>query len=855
MQNYKKRLLAYSLTLGMILPTLPTFVSHAAGSIKISEDNFPDPAFRSEVAKQFDSDGDTFLSVEECEAVTSIGVESCSISSVDGIAFFPNLETLDCKYNNITSLDISKNPSLLSLSCDYNKLTSLDVSQNPLLQELRCGKNQLTDLDVSHNTELQVLYCYYNPIKMLDLENQTKLVDVSCANCQLTDLDVSGLSGLKELYCGSNELQKLDISHNTELEKINCSECGLTTLDVSNNTKLTWLCCEKNSLATLDVGGCVALDYLQCNNNNLVELDLSNNTILTGLYCYDNQIENLIINTHNEYNRSVHINCSGNRLKDIDLSNCSNLISLYCAQNQLTELDLSSHGGIVNFTCSDNMLTELDLSHNTQITGISCSNNNLTNLIIGNNTKVRILECQNNQLTNLDLTNNTALESIQCNNNNLEKLNLSSNSKLKSLHCESNQLEELDLSQNSALMQLYCNDNNLTELDLSNNPKLSWLICEDNPLTFMDVRNNTLYKSSFDPRTIVIKSDDDLGWNAADDKTYYIVDDGVEPKKSHPVTGVVEIDGEKHYFNSQGVLQTDIVIPSDIKVTPSSVTLTCLDTVTLTATPTPSEVAGEDLIWKSDDESIVMVSQDGVVTPVSEGSTFVTVSSIYDPAIMYMVPVTVKPVISLETSEIMVLAGGEAECKYALNTDKLLLIRLISENPEIVSITSDNLIQGEREGETDVIMQINDAYDYEVTFRIHVVVSGSESINTNIRRIELYRNGTLVTEDDDISGMPGDLLEFSAKVYVTGEEDGYECTFDQPVIQTNEGRIRLIWKSTNPSVVTINRGSVTVESAGIAFITAQAMGSTVMSDAITVSAKARPINLRSVTISGNKTIE
>jgi Leucine-rich repeat (LRR) protein len=58
-----------------------------------------------------------------------------------------DLTELDCSFNQLTSLDVSKN-TLMILSCQSNLLTSLDVSQNTDLVKLECYDNELTSLDV-----------------------------------------------------------------------------------------------------------------------------------------------------------------------------------------------------------------------------------------------------------------------------------------------------------------------------------------------------------------------------------------------------------------------------------------------------------------------------------------------------------------------------------------------------------------------------------------------------------------------------------------------------------------------------------------------------------------------------------
>jgi Leucine-rich repeat (LRR) protein len=56
-----------------------------------------------------------------------------NISNLTGIEAFTALTYLDCRVNQLTSLDVSQNTALTLLSCEGNQLTSLDVSQNTAL--------------------------------------------------------------------------------------------------------------------------------------------------------------------------------------------------------------------------------------------------------------------------------------------------------------------------------------------------------------------------------------------------------------------------------------------------------------------------------------------------------------------------------------------------------------------------------------------------------------------------------------------------------------------------------------------------------------------------------------------------
>lgn len=117
-------------------------------AIELSSYNFPDETFR-KYLKKFDVTGDNKLASAERNAVKEIDVSGKGITTLEGISYFPNLFYLNCKKNQLTELDVSKNPALWGLECDENQLSSLDVSQNAKLVYLYCNSNNLTSLDLS----------------------------------------------------------------------------------------------------------------------------------------------------------------------------------------------------------------------------------------------------------------------------------------------------------------------------------------------------------------------------------------------------------------------------------------------------------------------------------------------------------------------------------------------------------------------------------------------------------------------------------------------------------------------------------------------------------------------------------
>lgn len=197
---------AAALTLSLCTPVLAegTAALPAAetGSIPINSTHFPDDNFIAYVELRCDKDGDGTLSQAELDGVTELYVAYANIKDLTGIELFPYLEKLDCKNNNLTRLDVSKNTKLTKLYCEFNQLTSLDLSKNTALTELNCQVNQLTSLDLSPNTALTKLGCHDNQLTSLDLSKNTALDTLDCSGNkrQITvgetgQFDLSALKG------------------------------------------------------------------------------------------------------------------------------------------------------------------------------------------------------------------------------------------------------------------------------------------------------------------------------------------------------------------------------------------------------------------------------------------------------------------------------------------------------------------------------------------------------------------------------------------------------------------------------------------------------------------------------------
>jgi len=127
--------------------------------------------------------------------VTYLDVNSLNIADLTGIEDFTALTELNCRNNQLTSLDINQNTALTELQCQNNQLTSLDVSQNIALTYFFCGNNQIECLDVISNTALVVLFADFNLLEQLNTKNGNFLnMNVNAESNNLTCVEVENIA-------------------------------------------------------------------------------------------------------------------------------------------------------------------------------------------------------------------------------------------------------------------------------------------------------------------------------------------------------------------------------------------------------------------------------------------------------------------------------------------------------------------------------------------------------------------------------------------------------------------------------------------------------------------------------------
>jgi Leucine-rich repeat (LRR) protein len=217
---------------------------------------------------------------------------------------FPNLQTLNCYNNQLTTLGKLNLPNLQQLYCIGNELTTLGQLNLPNLKELYCNSNKLTTLGQLYLPNLQELYCWDNKLTTLGQLNLPNLQKLDCYNNQLTTLGQLNLPNLQRLDCDNNLLTTLGQPNLPNLQELYCINNKLTTLGELNLPNLQKLDCIGNELTTLPLWLMnTRLNYINYENNEIDNLPIQ-------LIRFINRIHQGNINGLNVYNDSQNIHNS-----------------------------------------------------------------------------------------------------------------------------------------------------------------------------------------------------------------------------------------------------------------------------------------------------------------------------------------------------------------------------------------------------------------------------------------------------------------------------------------------------------------------------------------------------------------
>lgn len=167
----------------------------------------PDPQFEVKLIDQgIDTEGtlDGQVLTDDIDHIILLDLDNLAgptITDLTGIEDFIALEILMFPEHLVENIDLSNNINLKVLNCKFNNLISLDLTNNLLLEELdatncfpgTCNQENLfTSLDLSNNPNLNSIFINYsNTLTELDLSNNPLLDRVGVSgNSILTSLNV-----------------------------------------------------------------------------------------------------------------------------------------------------------------------------------------------------------------------------------------------------------------------------------------------------------------------------------------------------------------------------------------------------------------------------------------------------------------------------------------------------------------------------------------------------------------------------------------------------------------------------------------------------------------------------------------
>ena len=386
----------------LILPFTATG-QHSDKSNRVFWDGgtIPDNRFREYVLINFDTDHNGTIDQTEADAVTEMRLNPLvinedktkpEITSLQGISYFQNLETLMLTSNEIKLTDLSylsQNGKLKHLAIDNSELlTQLDLSVVPTLERFIYTGIKLKSL-ILDNPELKEAYLYnddwkgegHSGLTQLDFSARTtNLETLVISDNFITKIDLSHLVNLKKVSISCKNLSSLNLPASLKLTELaywgktkfpgnladfpNLTRLSIrgveTPLDLSKNSKLKDLDCSYNGLTRLDVSVLPDLEKLVCDGNELVSLDLSRNPRLKELECSNNKLPELDVSVLSDLEK---LKCKWNAITSLDLSQTTKLVELDCSNNKLTSLDISRCPAIKDVRLGFNNLTEFNFSH------------------------------------------------------------------------------------------------------------------------------------------------------------------------------------------------------------------------------------------------------------------------------------------------------------------------------------------------------------------------------------------------------------------------------------------------------------------------------------------------------------
>ncbi len=117
-----------------------------------------------------------------------------------------------------------------------------------------------------------------------------------------------------------------------------------------------------------------------------------------------------------------------------------------------------------------------------------------------------------------------------------------------------------------------------------------------------------------------------VSWSSSDESIATVTEDGLVTAVAEGTASII-VTTEDGGYTASATIDVSSIAVTGISVSPVSDSITISGTVQLTATISPEDATNTNVSWSSSNDSIATVTEDGLVTGVTEGSVYIMVTS------------------------------------------------------------------------------------------------------------------------------------------------------------------------------------------------------------------------------------
>lgn len=523
-----------ALLMSVIAITSEVEAASVIQSVELSEEYFPDAAFREELSL-YDQDHNGVLSVDEIAQVTTMFLSDENIADLTGLEYLAALENLYLMEPEmkITEINIDDHPSLESISLgQLNYLEKLTILHTDKLKSINTYRNnKLVEVEIAYNYSLEKIGMNSNSsLETVKISNNYSLSEIQLSqNTSLSTLVIDVSSNLEILWItGDSALTVIDIAEHIMLKELHMSDITLDEIDLRAFEELEYLDCSNsvigciylpdttNELFNFAKSGLQATVEYEEPNEIWLEMQLDDEINNTSVVWNPGSDEEVVINAENfpdetlrNYVSETYDVDSNGVLSIAEIRNVTifdlnvpeleslegidifyNLTIIAISNSNVEEVDLSFYADLEEFICINGAIKSIDVSNNVELKDLWLGNCNVEFLDISKNTKLEFLELTGTDIIDLDASYNPLLQEVWADESELSTIDVSNCSELKYLFLYGSNISEIDVSECTLLELLSVNDTNLSVLDVSKLTLLESLSVDGTNLTELDVSKN-----------------------------------------------------------------------------------------------------------------------------------------------------------------------------------------------------------------------------------------------------------------------------------------------------------------------------------------------------------------------------